>query len=263
MKFKLIVSDIDGTIKDGLKPISNTVLDALHKVQKKNIPVIISTGRHYAFIEKNLINSLNADYVVTINGSCIKDNQGKTVHKNYIPEEVVIKLTQLCKQYNISLGFKFDEKVVVYNKMEKFNEIYITDELTKNLVIENKGVDYHIENELPLGIFLIDPDNNINQIIKCFPNYSIAEAKRNCYDMFPLDFTKAEGIEYVMKLKGIKWADTIAFGDALNDFQMIKKAKVGVAMGNAKQGLKDVSDFITKSVSEDGVEFALEYFEII
>ena len=224
MKFKLIVSDIDGTIKDGLKPISNTVLDALHKVQKKNIPVIISTGRHYAFIEKNLINS-----------------------------SVIY----------ISLGFKFDEKVVVYNKMEKFNEIYITDELTKNLVIENKGVDYHIENELPLGIFLIDPDNNINQIIKCFPNYSIAEAKRNCYDMFPLDFTKAEGIEYVMKLKGIKWADTIAFGDALNDFQMIKKAKVGVAMGNAKQGLKDVSDFITKSVSEDGVEFALEYFEII
>ena len=52
--------------------------------------------------------------------------------------------------------------------------------------------------------------------------------------------------------------DTYAFGDGLNDLQMIEFAGTGVAMGNAVPELKKIADFITKPVDEDGIQYAVE-----
>ena len=55
----------------------------------------------------------------------------------------------------------------------------------------------------------------------------------------------------------------MAFGDGGNDISIIKKAGIGVAMGNAGDNLKEVADYITTSVDEDGVKNALAHFGVI
>ena len=55
----------------------------------------------------------------------------------------------------------------------------------------------------------------------------------------------------------------IAFGDGLNDVEMIRFAGTGVAMGNAEQVLKNVADFVTKSVDKDGIDFAVKALELV
>ena len=58
-------------------------------------------------------------------------------------------------------------------------------------------------------------------------------------------------------------ADTIAFGDGPNDLDMIAYAGVGVAMGNAREGLKKIADFVTKPVNEDGISYAMQKLGLI
>lgn len=62
---------------------------------------------------------------------------------------------------------------------------------------------------------------------------------------------------------GLNIDETMAFGDGGNDISIIKKAGIGVAMGNAGDNLKEVADYITTSVDEDGVKNALVHFGVI
>jgi hypothetical protein len=57
--------------------------------------------------------------------------------------------------------------------------------------------------------------------------------------------------------------DTISIGDGDNDIEMIQTSGIGIAMGNATERLKEVSDYITDNVDEDGVYKALQYFKVI
>ncbi len=67
----------------------------------------------------------------------------------------------------------------------------------------------------------------------------------------------------VARLYDIRPDETIAFGDGLNDLPMIRAAGIGVAMENGYDALKQEADFVTKSVEDEGVEFALKHFHLI
>ena len=62
---------------------------------------------------------------------------------------------------------------------------------------------------------------------------------------------------------GIKLEETMAFGDGGNDIDMLKHAGIGVAMGNAGDNVKEIADYITTSVDDDGITNALKHFNVI
>ena len=74
---------------------------------------------------------------------------------------------------------------------------------------------------------------------------------------------KAKGIEVMANHFGIDLADTIAFGDGGNDIPMLRKAGIGVAMGNASTKVKANADLITSDVDADGIHEALKALKII
>jgi hydroxymethylpyrimidine pyrophosphatase-like HAD family hydrolase len=81
--------------------------------------------------------------------------------------------------------------------------------------------------------------------------------------VIPRAGSKAETIMAVAKHEGIAAADTIAFGDALNDLEMIQDAGVGVAMGNASPQIKQVADLVTADNEHDGIYQALQQLDLI
>ena len=74
---------------------------------------------------------------------------------------------------------------------------------------------------------------------------------------------KGEGIMAMAIHMGLDPRYTMAFGDGGNDSSMIRKAGIGVAMGNALDSLKQEADYITTSVDEDGILNALQHFNLI
>ena len=79
-------------------------------------------------------------------------------------------------------------------------------------------------------------------------------------ECIPRGVDKGEGLKYVAGLYGIPMSQVIAFGDSFNDMAMIKAAGLGIAMGNAKQQVKDIADYITDTNNADGVAKAIYKF---
>ena len=70
-------------------------------------------------------------------------------------------------------------------------------------------------------------------------------------------------MKQMSKHLGIGLEECIAFGDGGNDMTILQTAGIGVAMGNAYEGVKDVADYVTTSVDEDGIRNAFIHFGII
>ena len=74
---------------------------------------------------------------------------------------------------------------------------------------------------------------------------------------------KGEAMERACEYYGADLEDTVAFGDSMNDQQMLEYAGVAVAMGNSSQELKDCADIVCESVEEDGVYFEFKRMNLI
>jgi Cof subfamily protein (haloacid dehalogenase superfamily) len=82
-------------------------------------------------------------------------------------------------------------------------------------------------------------------------------------DILPTGGSKAKGIEAFVKKMRMKPENVYAFGDALNDIEMLQTAGTGIAMGNGLNEAKKAADFVTKSVDEDGIYHGLKHFGLI
>lgn len=74
---------------------------------------------------------------------------------------------------------------------------------------------------------------------------------------------KARGMRILMEHLGQPMENSLAIGDSTNDLPMFQTAGHTVCMGNGMDELKRISEFITASVLDDGVEIALRHFGLI
>lgn len=72
-------------------------------------------------------------------------------------------------------------------------------------------------------------------------------------DVVEQEASKAEGLKRLCQYYGIGLGQTIAFGDSMNDYEIVREAGIGIAMGNSVEELKAVADYVTDDIDRDGV----------
>ena len=132
---------------------------------------------------------------------------------------------------------------------------------TRFVVVEDAYERALNEKVYQLNVFVSEEEEG--DFMQLMPNSKTARWTSHFTDIIPKDGGKNKGIDAIINYFGIKLEETMAFGDGGNDIDMLKHAEIGVAMENARDDVKEIADFITTSVDDDGVTNALKHYNVL
>lgn len=257
---KLVAIDLDGTLLNEQKLISDENKQALAQAKQQGVKIVLCTGRPLAAMahylqELGLVDE--GDYSITFNGGLVQKNDtGEIMEKKVMEVSDIQRLYKLAQQLDLPLDVLSDNVVLqlpsaprkqslynVLNKLLQFQPADISD-ITDEFVL-NKAVIAYDQEEL---------DPKIKEIpVEFHEMYEIIKTRSMLLEFMPKGVTKAYGISLLAKDLGLKQEEIMAIGDEENDLPMIQYAGLGVAMENAVPFVKEAADFVTVSNEENGV----------
>jgi len=269
---------MDGTLLTSEKVIADTTRRKLIDMQNKGIKVILASGRPDKGMKpfaRELELGKHDSVYISFNGSRVTNAKTEEVVFN---QALDIKLTQEIlkhlKQYDVIpiLIDPTDTYLVVedvYNMMVNWNG-----NPTNIIQYEARAIDYLLCEQRDLVAYANYPLNKVlvagsSDYLKKFHDEMANPFKDRTNAMFTADVyfefvdknvDKSHALAEVLKQMNLKMDEVMAFGDSQNDLGMIKAAKIGVAMGNANEIVKDAADYITKTNDDDGIVLAIEHF---
>ncbi|MED3574426.1 Cof-type HAD-IIB family hydrolase [Cytobacillus praedii] len=254
---KIAFFDIDGTLLDQNKQLPNLTKKALSKLKENGVFVAIATGRA-PFMFENLREELDIDSYVSFNGQYVVF-ENKVIYKNPLNIKELENLYNYSLERNHPMVF-MDEGVM---KASVANDEYI-DLCIKSLKFPYPSVDENYYKHKEVYQSLIFCEEQYDELYEMnFPNSRFVRWHRFSTDVLPAGGSKAEGIKLMAEHLGFQMENVYAFGDGLNDIEMLQTVGTGVAMGNASEQVKMAADVTTTSIDEDGIWNALKKLELI
>lgn len=257
---KAIFFDIDGTLLSKKNPrITKDLKETLDKVRNQGILLFVATGRHSSEIQDLKLNEdYHFDAYLTLNG-CYCYNEQEIIYQQAINKQDVQSVVNLLKQTNIACMFVEDKQMYINKVNQRVKEA--------QAAIHTPVPDImNIERALVNNIYQIIPyitEQEIKPFIEVTKECKGTRWHPLAYDIIPLEGGKSKGIEATLQYYGIQKEEVMAFGDGHNDIDMLEYVAIGVCMENGEEITKKASNFVTKSVDEKGIEYALEYFSIL
>ncbi len=260
-KIKALFFDVDGTLVSfRTHRIPQSTVDALEQAKARGVKVYISTGRPVVIITNlGQIEHLVDGYITTNGAHC------------FVGDDLVCRfpISPSDVQKVLDDSDRQDYPVIVVG--ERHIAVHNRKPIVDRLFVEGLGVD---NLDFSLGV----DDLKDEQILQLSPFCSAEqeeafhESLENCNsgrwhpaftDITAGEADKGNGLRHMADYLGLDIAETAAFGDGGNDISIIKAAGVGIAMGNAGEEVKEVADYVTTSVDDDGVRNALLHFGVI
>lgn len=257
MNYDIVFFDIDGTIYDEKQQIPNSVKESVNKLKEKGIEVVIATGRA-PYNSMHVAKELGIDSMVNFNGSYVS-YKGEVIFKRLISKDTIEKIDKLSKEKNLALTYASAKESrnngLAYDRVDEVLKI-----VGIKRPIEDK--EYWKKEDIH-QLFLYATEEEIIDYKKEIQELEFIRWHPYCNDVLLKGTSKANGIEQLLDYLNIPKERAVAFGDGLNDIEMIEYVGLGIAMDNGKDIVKQRANFVTKSVTEDGIKYALEHFKLI
>lgn len=258
---KIVSFDLDMTLLDhnNDSTITQSALDAIEKIRGEH-KIVIASGRDMTLPSNRVyVEQIKPDAIIHANGAKV-EVENQIIYKNKIPGDIVKVLAKKAEELDCCIGSMRDgtyycineERVIELEtelfgeckrKLAPLSELFGDDIYTMSSFDDEEGI-IKLEREFPM---------------LRFPRFSITYGA----DIIQGDLSKEVGMGKLLDYWQGDFFDVIAFGDSLNDYELIKRAGIGIAMGNAVQQLKDAADYVTDSIENNGVRKALHYFGIL
>lgn len=249
---QLVFFDIDDTlmVKDK-KFMPASVPGAIKKLHENGIRVGIASGRaRYGVVQE--VQDLDADIYVTINGQYVMDKDDNVIYSNPLEMSDIESIVTWCNEKNIQYG------MVGANSCSVSEWTPVVEEAI-TVVYGNVQVDpdFHQKNDV-YQIWTFS-DEQLEDTIpsEVAKKVNVVRWHPSSCDIFPINGSKANGIQRVLDKYSLTKDEIVVFGDGLNDVEMFKHAGFAVAMGNSHVDLLPYADYITKDIEDHGIEHAL------
>ena len=264
--YSIVFTDLDGTILKNDKTITERTSRVLKGLKDKGILWVVATARPEIAI--NFYEEIkSADALITLNGARIKLKD--KVISNGFSKEDALKLIRILSDKNLILTLEtsegiFGNTVIPEWDTPKVDDLAALAEKVDVYKILIAGKDHKLPSIAEDRDMFCD-GNEIGKMISDAISSSGLDGSVYCsvaegwlYQLMSCNATKWKGVELLLKTEGITAQKAIYFGDDNDDTDSIMNCGLGVAMGNAIEGVKAVSDLITLSNEEDGVAAVLE-----
>ena len=269
MNYKIVFSDIDGTLLNHDRELSPATISTIKELKNKLPFVLISARMPAAMRHLQTDLAIENQPIICYNGGLILVD-GQVVSSTEIPLNTVESLSDFNKNMNCHLSlYNSDEWYVPqYDQWaaREENNTKVKPELRSNFEVISE---WKQENKGAHKIMAMGDEAHIdaikNYLSEEFPNQlHLYRSKSTYLEIANKEISKLTAIKFLLDNHfKIKTEETIAFGDNYNDVEMIKGVGMGVAVGNARKEVLEVANIVTQSGKEDGVANSLkELFKI-
>ncbi|MBB2944727.1 hypothetical protein FB565_004460 [Actinoplanes lutulentus] len=258
MSFRLVATDIDGTLINNERVLTRRTLDVLAQVP---VPVILVTGRPFRWLDQLQDQLPNPLPAVCANGAVIYDpHTDEVLRADSMPVDVLLDVTKrlrdavpdivLAVEVEDGRSFLHEEAWPIrWAGDHRIQVISSPSELTSAPAVK-----------LLARSASADPDDFLALVSNTLGG--MAEATRSSssalVEISAAGVTKAAGLAWLCERDGITADQVLAFGDMPNDIPMLTWAGRAVAVGNAHPALQAVADEICETNDNDGVALYLQ-----
>lgn len=273
---KVIIMDVDGTLTNSKKVVTEKTKNALIKAQDLGAILVLASGRPTSGLldlAKELKMNEHNGLLVSFNGSKVIDCEtNKVLFNETMSVEEGQAVLEHMKNFKVKPMIDKDDYMYVNDVFD--NEVMYKGAPFNIIQYESRGGKFKLCEQEDLAAFADYPLNKI--LTAGDPEYLKEHYKEmmepfkdklSCMFTAPFyfEFTangidKAKALDSVLIPMGYKKEEMIAFGDGHNDASMVKYAGIGVAMENAVEDLKAIANEVTLSNEEDGIAYTLSKY---
>ncbi len=264
MKYRLFLSDFDGTLVRADGTISHRNIQAIARYREAGGIFAVVTGRMLCSILPRLKElGLKEGAVAAYQGGMIADIRTGRILRNtgFSPEEA-LKAVRYLEERDLHIHVYMDDKLYA-NRADGYLEAYEKICGVKGTVVDE-----------PLSALVARGNRTVNKTLAMLPpeekaaliremgealgaGYVITASSDYLVEVLPAGVDKARALDDLAALYGVGREETAAIGDQLNDLPMIGAAGGGFAVANAQEEVRKIAT-VVRSCEEDGVAEALE-----
>ncbi|WP_462411831.1 HAD family hydrolase [Neobacillus sp. Marseille-QA0830] len=259
-EYKILFLDVDGTILPPDHIIQDSTKDAIRQVQSKGIEVFIATGRPLHEMD-DLARQLNVNSFIGYNGA-YATYRGQDLYQEPLDESAVKQFLKIAKENR-------HEAVLYTNSKNVFTDLHspILEEFIEVFALRKNGaytptIDAHV-----LGMTLVNLKPEDTVLYQNDAGIRLSQVNigsmLHCYDVIHDKVNKGYGVELVLQHLGIDKESSIAFGDGMNDKEMLLSVGESFAMGNSHPDLFPFAKHTTTDVSESGIYNGLKKIGLV
>lgn len=255
--FKLVISDLDGTILESGQPIHPFTKEVFAKLPELGIQFTLASGRTLASL-RPYAEELNVNIPLVLANGCIIQSLGGVIHyRTTMPVEVTRKVIEITEREASDLVIFSDDRLFYKKMTENINRIF--GKLKSNIYeLETwDALEPVIEQVNKFMIIDWQSQESLSRLEQIFDAELSSQAdhlRTNLHhlEVMPKGVTKATGLKHMVKGMGINMDEIIAFGDFDNDAAMLAEVGLGVAVENACDLAKQNADLIVGSCADNG-----------
>ena len=258
---KMVATDIDGTILGKTFIFTQGVKDCIKKLSSSGVKVVLVTGRmHPATLP--VAKELELDTpIISYQGGLVKEQDGKILYEKTLDCGKALEIIYWAKQNDIHLNLYMNDELFVEQDNEAVRR-YTAERDIPYTVCKLDEIELKNINKI-LAIDFNDAERVtgwINYLREEYPDLYVVKSTPYFCEISNTKARKSYAVEFLRKYWGFSKSEVLSIGDQNNDIELLKSGGIKVAMGNGTPEIKEIANFITDSVDNDGFVYAMEKF---
>lgn len=250
---KLIATDMDGTFLDSKKQFDKEFIDIFYQLKEKGIKFAIASGNQYYRLYQKFLPLSEQMYFIAENGSYIAEGS-RELYCNIIATQDLNIIKQILKEHQEVFPILCGRKGAYVHLNNKDKESIVRMYYCNYTFVEDFD---NIEDDI-IKVAVYDEKGNINyffdQVATQLPEHvKVVTAGNEWMDIQNKEINKGIGIQFLQMIYEICPDECMAFGDQMNDYELLQHVKYGYAMANAIDPIKEIAYDVTVSNDEQGV----------